>query len=105
MSGTLIAPVNSGKVPYEKLGEIPVPEATGRWKRIAHLELVDTLKNQINCNYRIAREEYDAQTAALARRLRSGTLTTILPIFAQCPLKNWPSSTHKDWPSDCGHCS
>jgi hypothetical protein len=58
MSGALIAHVDSGKVPYEKLGEYPVPEATGRWKPIAHLELVDTLKNQINSNYRIAREEY-----------------------------------------------
>ena len=58
MSGTLIAHVDSGKVPYEKLGEYPVPEATGRWKPIAHLELVDTLKNQTNSNYRIAREEY-----------------------------------------------
>jgi hypothetical protein len=58
MSGTLIAHVDSGKVPYEKLGQYSVPEATGRWKPIAHLELVDTLKNQINCNYRIAREEY-----------------------------------------------
>jgi hypothetical protein len=58
MSGTLIAHVDSGKVPYEKLGEYPVPEATGRWKPIAHLELVDTLKNQINSNYRIAKEEY-----------------------------------------------
>ena len=41
MSGTLIAHVDSGKVPYERLGEYPVPEATGRWKPIAHLELVD----------------------------------------------------------------
>lgn len=48
MSGTLIAHVDSGKVPYAKLGEYPVPESTGRWKSIAHLELVDTLKNQIN---------------------------------------------------------
>jgi hypothetical protein len=56
MSGTLVAHVDSGKVPYEKLGEYPVPEATGRWKPIAHLELVDTLKNKINSNYRIARE-------------------------------------------------
>ena len=54
----LIAHVDSGKVPYEKLGEFPVPEAIQRWKPIAHLELVDTLKNQINCDYRIAREEY-----------------------------------------------
>ncbi len=44
---TLIAHVDSGKVPYEKLGEYRVPEATGRWKPIAQLELVDTLKNQI----------------------------------------------------------
>jgi hypothetical protein len=58
MSGTLIAHCDSGKVPYEKLKDYPVPEATGRWKPIAHLELVDTLKNQINSNYRIAKEEY-----------------------------------------------
>ena len=58
MSGTLIAHVDSGKVPYEQLKDYPVPEATGRWKPIAHLELVDTLKNQINSNYRIAKEEY-----------------------------------------------
>jgi hypothetical protein len=58
MSGTLIAHCDSGKIPYEKLSEYPVPEATSRWKPIAHLELVDTLKNQINSNYRIAPEEY-----------------------------------------------
>jgi len=58
MSGTLVAHCDSGKVPYEQLKDYPVPEATGRWKPIAHLELVDTLKNQINSNYRIVREEY-----------------------------------------------
>ena len=58
MSGTLVAHCDSGKVPYEQLKDYPVPEATGRWKPIAHLELVDTLKRQINSNYRIAREEY-----------------------------------------------
>ena len=58
MSGTLIAHCDSGKVTYEQLGQYPVPAATGRWKPIAHLELVDTLKNQINSNYRIACKEY-----------------------------------------------
>ena len=43
MSGKLIAHVDSGK---QKLGEYLVPEATGRWKPIAHLELVDTLKTR-----------------------------------------------------------
>lgn len=66
MSGTLIAHVDSGKVPYAKLGEYPVPESTGRWKSIAHLELVDTLKNQINSNYRIGREEYAVSIRALS---------------------------------------
>jgi hypothetical protein len=55
---TLIAHVDSGKVSYEDLGRYPAPEATGRWKPVAHLTLVDALKNQINANYRTAREEY-----------------------------------------------
>jgi hypothetical protein len=57
-NSTLVAHLDSGKVSYEKLGQYPVPEVTGRWKPIAHLQLVDTLKNQINSNYRIAKEEY-----------------------------------------------
>ena len=75
MSGTLIAHVDSGKVPYENLGEYPVPEATSRWKRIAHLELVDTLKNQISSNYRIAREEYAVSNNRLSS---SGSSTSNL---------------------------
>ena len=55
---TLIAHVDSGKVLYAELGNYPAPEATGRWKPVPHLALVDALKNQINANYRIAREEY-----------------------------------------------
>lgn len=54
----LIAHVDSGKVLYEELGNYNAPEATGRWKPVPHLALVDALKNQINANYRIAREEY-----------------------------------------------
>ena len=66
MSGTLIAHVDSGKVPYEKLEEDPVPEATGRWKPIAHLELVDTLKNHINCNTESPAKNTPSQTTALS---------------------------------------
>jgi hypothetical protein len=65
MSGTLIAHVDSGKVPYEKLGEYPVPEATGRWKPIAHLELVDTLKNQITITG-LPAQNTPSQTTALS---------------------------------------
>jgi hypothetical protein len=57
-NSVLIAHVDSGKVLYSELGNYPVPQATGRWKPVPHLTLVDALKNQINANYRIAREEY-----------------------------------------------
>lgn len=57
-NATLMAHVDSGKVTYEDLRKYPVPTATGRWRPVAHAELVDTLKEQINQHYRIAREEY-----------------------------------------------
>jgi hypothetical protein len=45
-AGTPVAHCDSGKVPYERLKDYPLPEATGRWKPIAHLELVDTSRTR-----------------------------------------------------------
>jgi len=56
---TLIAHVDTNKVSYEQLKAIALPASTKTWRPVAHLELVDVLKDEIvSRGFVIAREEF-----------------------------------------------
>ncbi len=58
MESILSAHGDSGKVPYEALKDYATPPATGHWKPVPHLALVDTLKNEASKYHNITHEEY-----------------------------------------------
>jgi len=58
-NSTLSAHRDSHKVSYEQLAAIVPPESTRYWRPVSHVELVDTLKNELVArNAVITREEF-----------------------------------------------
>lgn len=60
---TLVAHCGARKVSYAELAALPVPVPRGRWHRpLAHVEVVDLLKEFVNVSSMVKREEYAVQT-------------------------------------------
>lgn len=55
----LVAHIDTAKVTYEELRSIVTPESTRYWKPVAHVELIDTMKAELNDRgLIITREEF-----------------------------------------------